>query len=179
MRRQLIVSWLLSFAITVDGGIVNCSAFENIIYQVTTAFPDFKPYFMLLTLLSGGVFFEETNIQNGQSSAELGVRLEFGTRTGYYECIDENTIELTDFGYIFRISKLPALGGNDAFIIQTYHFYFQNTSYDKCTGYIQSAYFTPGQDPFDTQNIPIYTEADRNLTCELLSGRHYRWPPNT
>ena len=92
-----------------DGGIVNYSAFKSIAYQVTTAFPNLKPYFMLLTLLSDGVFFEETNIQNGQSSAELGVRLEVGTRTGYYECIDENTIELTDFGYIFRTNKIPAL----------------------------------------------------------------------
>lgn len=154
----------------------NCQSYENNIYQITTNFDNYKPYFILLTLLSNGIFFEETNIQNGQSSAELGIHLNFGTRTGYYQCFNNNTLYLTNFGFIYKNIELDILSNNGVLILQDYYLNFQNNSI--CIGQLKSSYYSVHTNPFDNNTFPIYIYPIRNLTCELLSGRHYIWPKN-
>jgi hypothetical protein len=176
MQIHFIVLFLLTIISIIDGNNTNCTSYENNIYQITTNFPNYQPYYILLTLLSNGIFFEETNIQNGQSSAELGVHLVFGTRTGYYECLDAYTVHLTNFGYIFKTYEVPVLATNGAIIIQDYYLYFENNNTALCTGTLRSAFFTTGTNPLDDQNSPTQLDPIRNLTCVLLSGRHYIWP---
>ncbi|CAF3826508.1 unnamed protein product [Adineta steineri] len=155
-------------------------SFDNIRKNMlTTQFPNYKPYYIFLTLLSNGIFNEETNISNGQSTAELGSHLVFGTRTGYYQCPNASYVHLTDFGYIFKNSELSVFTNNGALIIQDYNLYFAPPNYTTCTGQLNAAFYPTGSDPFENQTQPIYSYPIRNLTCELLSGRHYVWPPGT
>jgi len=179
MKKRIIVFLFLFVSICIDDVISQCESYENNIYQVTTQFPNYKPYYIFLTLLSNGIFIEETNIANGQSSAELGMHMAFGTRTGFYECLNSSTVHLTGFGYIFKNSELPFVTNNGALILQDYFLYFLNNTYTTCVGQLNAAFFTTGSNPFDTDNNPIYSYPIRNLTCFVLSGRHYVWPDNT
>lgn len=126
--------------------------------------------------MEDGLFNEETNISNGQSSAELGVHIVAGTRMGFFDCPNPNIMHLTSFGYVFKNTEMPFLVSNGALILQDYRLYFSNGNYSFCTGTLNAAYFTTGSNPFDPTNVPLFIYPTRNLTCEMLSGRHYVWP---
>jgi len=175
IHKQIIPLFLFIFTINCncDATSCRCKNFENNIYQLTTTVTNQQPFYTFIVLLSNGIYYETSNIANGQNAAELASEIPFGIHNGFYSCLPGNKLRLTSFGYIYKQIDNPLISTNGATGLHYYDLQFLNNDNRQCTGLFSFALYTIGTNPFDSTNNSLLKSTNNTVTGQLFNGRDY------
>ena len=180
--QQLIVSFvmlLLALAASAESSKANvpCPNFLNKIYQTTNQMADQpKPWYGFLLFLPNGIFAEANNIAGGNSANSLGVNLTLGVHFGYYTCLKNNMVHLSDTGYMYTTPEVAFLSRNGAVPVHDYYLHFPGLHAENCHGTVRFAIFRTGSNPFAPSNTPVFISANGTAKCQFIDGRNFRFP---
>ncbi|CAF1565303.1 unnamed protein product [Adineta steineri] len=174
ISKQMIIIIILILISIVNGSRYNynCHQYENRVYQLTVTFPDKEPLYCALRLQTHGMFDELFSIAGGNNAAELGSSFALSNRVGYYKCLAGNKMHLTGLGYLYKTEDVEFLKENGAVVIHDYSFRFHNNG-KKLTGQVKFAVFKNGENPFTTNDKPVFVGDIGQVKGELLKYREY------
>ena len=135
-----------------------------------------KPWYGYLLFLPHGIVLEANNIANGNSADSVGVNLTLGVHFGYYKCLDNNMVHVSDTGYMYTTPDVPFLSQNGATPVHDYYLQFSGDNAISCTGTIRFVVFPTGSNPFNPSNTPVFRSANGTATCEFIDGTNFQFP---
>ncbi|CAF0971068.1 unnamed protein product [Didymodactylos carnosus] len=136
--------------------------YGNKIYQLTISIDQRSPYYALMTLLNGGIWFEDDSLQNGDNTAQFGEQLKYGTHHGHCKCLNQSrTVHAADYGYQYPVLTLP----EGALAVHDYRLNFDHSG-ETCSGTFSFAFYKTGTD-LSAKNI-IQQVSNAVVTCERL-----------
>jgi hypothetical protein len=179
MEKPTIAVFFFLFIHITDSGSCRCKNFENNIYQFTITITGYKPFYTLGVFSPNGMFYETSNVANGQNAAELGTNFAFNVHSGFYECLPGNKVHVTCFGYLYQTNDSAVLKTNGAIGVHDYELQFLQNDNRQCNGTFSYALYTTGVNPFDSTNTPLAISANNSVTGQLFNGRYFNFPTST
>ncbi len=173
-----IVSLLTVVDVTHSDSVGNpCPNIVNKFYQTTNQMsnePD--PWYGFLLFLPNGIVLEANNIAGGNSANSVGVNLTLGVHFGYYKCLPNKVVHLSDTGYMYTTPGVSFLSNNGAIPVHDYYLKFSGENAEQCTGSVRFVVFPTGSNPFDPSNTPVFTSANGTALCQFMDGRNFQFP---
>ena len=151
--------------------------FVNKIYQLTNRMADKpKPWYGFWLFLPNGLFVEANNIAGSNSASWLGVNLTLGVHFGYYTCLQNYMVHLSDTGYMYTTPEVAFFSRNGAVPVHDYYLHLSGEHAKNYHGTVRYAIFRTGSNPFASSNTPVFLSANGTAKCQFIDGRSFQFP---